>query len=532
MASFWDLFGEIPNDGKRPSEFWKYFSDSDGPPDPVVESIRQKPCAVAFDEHSVFWGMRNIPLAEAAKHFLICGAIGSGKTTSIDLFLQSIAPRFHRYRRVPEQLILFDAKGDAVPKLAALGYSPDSREHNVTIINPYDCRSAIWNVAEAVQDPIMAEHLAALLVPEEPNSTAPFYWAASRRLTNAVILALNQVAGKRWQLRDILCALNTKERIMALTERHPGARELVAPVARDDLHLDAVISSLAAKLGKYTTLAALNYSAPRKTYFSVEEFLSKPGILILGNDPVLRQSLWPINALLLQSLSKHILRGEETQTPRHWFVLDEFSAMERVDSIRDLVNLGRSKGASVTIGLQGIDRLRLLYGKEGAEDILEQLSCKTFLRVGGPETAQWAESFFGRYRATEATYSESFGNLGKSPSVQYNTAERSLFLASFFMNLPITGPGRPLIGVSDFPHLDTTVVARRWFDEVDTWRKKPAPKNAIPAVIPRTDPAGQTLEPWSKDEETSFCGKILKKTKLPNRDRGKKPKRPPGTYEH
>jgi type IV secretory pathway TraG/TraD family ATPase VirD4 len=530
MSSFWNYFGEIPDDGKKSSTFWEFFSDSEGPSEPVIESIRKRPCAVAFDEKSVFWGMRNIPLAEAVKHFLICGAVGSGKTTNIDLFVQSIAPRFHRDRRVPEQLILFDAKGDAIPKLAALGYLPDTKEHNVTIINPYDCRSAIWNVAEAVQEPLMAEHLAALLVPEEPNSSAPFYWSASRRLTNAVILALNQVAGKRWQLRDLLCALNTKERITAITDRHPGAREMAAPILQDDLHRDAVIGSLAAKLGKYTTLAALNHTAPRQTHFSVEDFLTKPGILILGNDPVLRQSLWPINALLLQSLSKHILRGNETQTPRHWFVLDEFSAMERVDSIRDLVNLGRSKGASVTIGLQGVDRIRLLYGKEGAEDILEQLSCKTFLRVGGPETAEWAERFFGRYRVTETTYSESFGISGKSASAQYNTTERSLFLASFFMNLPITGPGRPLIGVSDFPHLDTTVIARRWYDQVDSWRIKPSQNDAVPAVVPRTDPAGQTLEPWSKDRETHFCGKKLKqpkKPKLPNR----KPKRPPGTHE-
>jgi hypothetical protein len=31
-------------------------------------------------------------------------------------------------------------------------------------------------------------------------------------------------------------------------------------------------------------------------------------VLVLGNDPVLRDSIWPINALLLEALTQEILR--------------------------------------------------------------------------------------------------------------------------------------------------------------------------------------------------------------------------------
>ena len=68
-----------------------------------------------------------------------------------------------------------------------------------------------------------------------------------------------------------------------------------------------------------------------------------------------------ITAMLLKSLSKQILRGPESTLPKHWFVLDEFPAMEQVDSIHELVNRGRSKGASVLIGVQ------LLLPSEGQQ---------------------------------------------------------------------------------------------------------------------------------------------------------------------
>ena len=56
----------------------------------------------------------------------------------------------------------------------------------------------------------------------------------------------------------------------------------------------------------------------------------------------MRDSFRPINALLLQALTQEILRRPNTPGVRHWFVLDEFRAMQRV---HELLNLGCSKDA-------------------------------------------------------------------------------------------------------------------------------------------------------------------------------------------
>ncbi len=475
-----------------------------------MEAPDAKPCAVEFDEKYVFWAMRNLPVKEAVKHFLVCGAIGTGKTTSIDLFLQSIAKRFVEPRETPEQLIVFDAKCDIIPKLAAWGIKveDDGAKNNVWLLNPYDERTAVWDIAEAVESPLMARHFAALLVPEEHGSSAPFFWTASRQLVYAVILGLGRIPGKRrWDLRDLLCALVSKERIMAVASMHPRAGEIAASILGDDQHYHSIISTLSTKIGPIEEVAALWHNLRAERPFSIKRFLERPGVLILGNDPVLRESLWPITAMLLKSLTKEILRKPNFDGPRYWFVLDEFTAMERVDSIQELVNRGRSKGASILVGIQGIDRLNQLYGETGANDLLEQCASKTFLRAGGPTTARWIESFFGQYRDLEENYSRSHGK-ETSTSVKQDVTERNIFLGSYFMNLPFTGPGRPFVAVNDVPSLGKTFITRRRFDEIVKWLVVPNDQEKADALRARDDIKDQTLNPWDPADVAAFCPPI------------------------
>jgi len=508
VASILDYFTKIPEDESKKSSVWEYLTPVKKPDGSRAERGSSVPCAVEFSEDHVFWAMRNTPVGEAVKHFLACGAIGTGKTTVIDLFIQSIAPRFRPGRAVPEQLIIFDAKGEIVPKLAALGFSLENGgpENNIWLFNPYDKRSAVWNLAKAVETPLMARHFASLVVPSEPKSNTPYFWTASRRLVYAVLLALTKVAGDRWQLRDLLCAFDSRERLLALTSRHGRAKALASSILNDSQHSDAVISSVATKLDQLEEVSALWYSARSNATFSISEFLKRPGILILGHDPVLEESLWPINAMLLKSLSQEILRRPDVSGPRHWFVLDEFPAMHRVPAIHALVNRGRSKGASVVIGIQGIDRLNELYQETGANDLLEQCSNKTFFRAGGPKTAEWIERYFGKYRRTEATYTATRAGRQRSESVQFQTVERPLFLASFFMNLPLTGRGRSIVAVNDVSYLNATLITKRSFDEVNAWRI-PARRD-IRRIWPRDGKEDQVFVPWDEVEEQSFCGSV------------------------
>ena len=532
--SIWDLFGEPPAQPRQGRSPFDLFGDparrSDHPPGehPPGEhpAWPPPPCALHFDPRFVYWAMRNMPVAEAAKNLLILGAVGAGKTTAIHLFLQSLAPRFAAGQSIPEQLIVFDAKRDILPTLASYGLGPDQK--NVWVLNPFDDRCAVWNLADAAQSPASARYVATALVPEEKESTAPFYATAARDLLTYVMWGLQRRCGTRWSFRDLLCAADSPEHIAAITSHHPRGQRLAAAILNDERHALGVCSTLATKLGRFEEVAGLWHSRPSARVFSVPEFLRQPGVLVLGWDPVLNESLWPINAIILKCLTDEILRGPRRRAPRHWFVFDEFRAMGKVEAIHNLVNRGREKGASVLIALQSIEGLLEVYGDHAAKDILSACAQKTFLRLGDPDSAAWAERYFGMIRRTEPTVSETFGGgSGRSTTFQYKVEDRASLLASYFLNLPFTGPGRPYKAVHDVPWLDRTIITERPFDEINAWRPLP-PQDAL-AFVPRPDKEEETLKEWTPAERKFFGVKstVARRPKRKRKRRQSLPTREP-----
>jgi type IV secretory pathway TraG/TraD family ATPase VirD4 len=451
--------------------------------------------------------MLNLPVSEAVKHFLACGTVGSGKTTTIQLFLQSIAKRFRMGSERPEQLIVFDAKGDMIPRLEALGLKSD--DPNFWIFNPFDTRGAVLDLGDAVQTPAMARYLSSILVPEERNSTAPYFFTTAQQIVYWIAVSLARIrrrTGKNWTLRDLLNALESRDRIAAITRHHERASHIIEQHFADERNFPGVLSHLQTRLGKFEEVAALWHTCKSGRIFSITEFLKSSAVLVLGHDPVLSESIWPMNAVLLQALTNEILREDEVTYPRHWFVLDEFRAMEDVRCVRTLLNMGRSKGASVLLGIQSVEGLYELYQEHAANEILGLCSTKTFFRSGGPVTAEWAERHFNKVRHVEQTVTETYGHEG-SKSVQRQVQERSLFLPTMFLDLPFPVQGGTFKSISDIPCFRTTFITERPFDQLLAITIRPTKEEQKKASSPRTDPEEQILKPWEKAEIKAFCGK-------------------------
>jgi type IV secretory pathway TraG/TraD family ATPase VirD4 len=406
--------------------------------------------------------------------------------------------------------------------LAGLGLHPD--DENVWIINPFDSRSASFSLAEAAKQPAMIRYIGKAMIPEDKNSTAPYFDRAARHLAQAVMLALNAVKSGEWTLRDLLCALSSRENIAGITAQHPRARETARQILEDEKHSDAVIATLWTKLSRFEETAALWETAPHKKTFSVEKFLSGPGVLILGNDHVLNESIQPINVLILKMVTDAVLRRPDTREVRDFFVFDEFPTLGKVDFIGKLLSEGRSKGASTLIGTQSVESLIEIYGPHLTNVILGQCAHKMFLHAGSAQTAEWAEKHFGKIRRTETSYSETYQPGMFSPSLQsmstqYNLQERYLFLSSVFLDLPFPKPGGFYHCINDVPSSECVFVTRRPFNDVLSWLTPPA---NIPAVERRSDPKEQVLIPWNDEEKRMFFGvsrKVEVKSYLPQRRR-------------
>jgi type IV secretory pathway TraG/TraD family ATPase VirD4 len=383
-----------------------------------------------------------------------------------------------------------------------MGLTPETT--NFHVLNPYDKRGVAWKIAEGVQEPALALNLASIIVPEEPQSNAPFWASSARNLVYAAILGLNRSLGDSWTLRDLIFALDSKDRLRAVTRDHPRAQAIAGRVLEDEKHADGILSHVGTRLVQLEPLAALWHTTLLNTRFTLSTFLKEPGVVVLGGDPALQDTLRPINALLLRVMSQHIIRGPNCDTPKTWFVLDEFAAMGRVESLPDLLRLGRSKGASVLLGVQNIEGLHALYGQSGTDDILSLCTYKTFLRAGGPQTARWAESYFGQVRREETHLSHNWGARGAwGWTKSWDWRERTLFLASVFLNIPIPAPGRPFVAIHDLPCFDNSVISHWKSDFVFSMLRAPG---KVGAIEPRSEIQDQTLTKWSPAEEELVVG--------------------------
>jgi len=188
--------------------------------------------------------------------------------------------------------------------------------------------------------------------------------------------------------------------------------------------------------------------------------------------------------------------------PRFWFLLDEFVVLEKAESIRDLANFGRSKGAVVVAAIQTIERLIEIYGDAGANDLLSHLTYKTFLHLGGVKSAEWAEAYFGKVRGWERSFSHTKSPSGDSDCTSFSLHERSLALSSMFLDMPLPGPGRPFYAISDLSSHGGVAFSQRSSDDVFSWR--PKARTDVPPILRRTSIEDQTLRPWTPEEEQPF----------------------------
>lgn len=460
----------------------------------------------------VFWGMQDITVEAAARHQLIIGAPGSGKTVSIELYLQSLV---HRLRspvlgQTPEKLILLDVKGTFYSFLTAQGVP----EQDIQILDPFDQRCLPWNIARDINSDAGAERLAALLIPAEEKASTSFFWQAARAVVRAVIIALIELLPGRWSLRDLLNSLSTPDHIQRLLSRVPRACAKAEPFLKDTVHFPSVFTTIVTKAFRFETVAALWHQSGSTREFSVADWFSadesrqRHGVLLLGHRPKHLESITPLNGLLLRMISDELQSWPDVTRPHTWIVLDEFRWMKDVDCMAELLGVGRSKGASILLGLQDVSGMRHVYGPDRADEILGMCENKTFLRVGNAATAEWASKYFGDREATEMETSITYGK-ETSTTESKKVVTRPLFLNAEFTNLevPQNRPGSRIQGIHHIPSMGNTYSIDEEAQVIYKMNRKPSAEHleAHPNQINRPA-ADEILRPWKPAEEESILG--------------------------
>ena len=331
------------------------------------------------------WGMEPLPMSDTPAHFLVLGGIGSGKTITLRLLMQSVMKYIGL--GLDHRAVVFDAKGTLTSLLRAMPGCP------VHSMNPFDRRGTAWDIAADIASPSAAHQMATALVPEEVGSAQPFFADAARHLLVAVCRTLVNIAPGKWTLRDLLLAVRSRERILSLLARSPATAAIARSVIKDERQGLGILTTLITKLQPFEAIAACWQHAPKK--LSLERWVGEESVILLEGSPGFHSSVAPVHQLMFRRLSDLLRSQPDSAGRRTWVILDDICAGGRLDKLPALMQQGRSKGVCVGFGVQSLGEIRRLYGSQTADQLLAACSHKTALQTHEPEAAAWAERDFG-----------------------------------------------------------------------------------------------------------------------------------------
>lgn len=383
----------------------------------TFEQANSRACELRNDlDADLLWSGLLVPESISEGHFCVVGGVGSGKTITLRLLMQSVLPRIKPGSG--RRAIIYDANQNMVPVLNGMGLRAP-----IVILNPFDNRCVAWDIAKDVTSPAAAMDIARFLIEEEQGQNRYFSQAA-RGLVGNVLKAFTMVAPETWTLADVVYTLKSKDRIREFLTSHPLTSDAYPKYfgQRETTATD-IESTIQANVEKLEPIAA--QWSRTKGRISLHDFIRDEFVLVLGRDAEFRPSLDALNRVILNRLFQLALTQPATREAKTWFFLDELRQAGRLEGINNLITEGRSHGIRVVIGFQDIEGLRDVYGELAADELAAACVNKAILRLDSESTARWAGQLISDANITDTS---------KSDSIVGKVAEQ---LASELVRLPV-----------------------------------------------------------------------------------------------
>ena len=463
------------------------------------EQKRAEKRALKGEPSGIPFGGRLLPESAATSHFLIEGTTGAGKTLTINMLMNSFAALQGIGSAPDRRALVYDAKQDAMSTLSAMELDCD-----VVTLNPFDARSAAWDIARDVTAPATALQIATNHIPKQgaqnPNS---FFTDAARDIFYGLMLSFDEIASERWTYSDLIHAAGNRGRIEAVLSKTSSGRDRIKSyIAKkeDDRTTRNIFSTLRAHLAPFECVAASWSRAGRRV--SLREWVTSDSVLVLGNDESARHAIDSVNGVIFQRLSELLLAQPESKERRSWLFLDEVAEAGPLRGLTRLMNKGRSKGVCVVLGVQELASLKEVYGENGAAVLVANANNKALLRVESPESAEWCARMLGEYEEVEIMRSESmsglFGLMRLNRSRSEQRVRASTVLASEFFSIPQTNRDNGLTGYFLTPHIGAYRATIR-APVLDALLPPSAGCSCEPNFVSRPE-SDQFLVPWTEGD--------------------------------
>ena len=308
----------------------------------------------------------NLPSGREGQHVLICGQIGSGKTSVLLPMVSNIIEN-------KEKSVIYDIKGD---------FSAYYRHHeHVKILAPFDQNSVQWAICKDVFDSNSAMQFAEAIIPENPKQD-PLWIQSSRIILVGICLVLIKKNGRnKWGWNDLSDMLKLPEKYLhrELRSISHEAGQLVDEKSKTSKSMLLTLQSYTAPIHQIA-LAWKNAVDGISLNDWVSEERSSIRTIIVQQNPRYKALSEAVSNLALSFISNQLLSLEDDTERKFYFVLDEIFHLDF--PIIDFMTISRSKGARMLIGVQDLALLTRKMTREEVMSLASMVGTTIMLRVG------------------------------------------------------------------------------------------------------------------------------------------------------
>ena len=318
-----------------------------------------------------------IPLMDETKHFKIIGTTGTGKSTA---FREILTGAFHRGDRA----IIADPDGGYLQRF----YDPGRGD---VILNPFDPRSARWDLFAEITAPQDTDQLARAFIPDHEGPDRNWRGFA-RTYVGAILSQLHRIEEHNLAKLYHLFVGATDEDLRDLLSGTPAARFLGKDGGK---FIESVQSITNQHLGVLQHIARQS----EDSLLGVRRWVREGrGVLFLPYSANEIASLRHLISAWMRLAIFEVMSGPEGDKGI-WFAIDELDALGAIDGLKDALTRIRKFGGRCLLGLQSIGQVGGAYGRAEAQSITENCGNTVILRCSTSEgggTAEFASRLIGK----------------------------------------------------------------------------------------------------------------------------------------
>jgi type IV secretory pathway TraG/TraD family ATPase VirD4 len=391
-----------------------------------------------------------IPPEDETKHFKFMGTTGAGKSTAMRELLDGALKRGDR-------AVIADPDGAFLSRFY-------NRHRGDVILNPFDARSAKWDLFAELKNPYDIDQMARAFIPDRGNAD-PTWTGYGRTFFSAVVKQARAL-----NVRDVaalyrLLTAAKKEELRILVDGTPAAPFL-------EEGNDRFFGSVRATTSDNTK--SLEYiCTQRGPAFSVREWIkSGSGVLFLPYQADQIAALKSIISTWMRlAIFQTLSLGEGDW--HTWFAVDELDALGPIDGLADALPRLRKFGGRCALGFQSISQVSTTYAHGVAQAMVENCGNTLVLRCSASEnggTSRFASRLIGEREVVRIANSASRSDSGfMSPShgthgTSEHHATESAVMPAEIEQLPdrsgfLKFPSQPAWIRVSFPYFDVPKVA-------------------------------------------------------------------------